>query len=155
MKIPRLLAISDPASRPGPAWRRWCSELEAAGVDGLQVRCKSASDRDLLALATEARPQAKTARTLLVNARFDIALAADADGVHAVDRHDAGLLDDGTRPEDRGLREEHDGRVEQRTARSGVRDREGAAGEIIGLELVVTRAGREVGDLRGDLRERL
>ncbi len=46
------------------------------------MRCKSASDRDLLALATEARSQAKTARTLLVNARFDIALAADADGVH-------------------------------------------------------------------------
>ncbi|MEO8198716.1 MAG: thiamine phosphate synthase [Thermoanaerobaculia bacterium] len=81
MKIPRLLAISSPEVRPGEAWRRWCSALAAAGVDGLQVRRKGGSDGELLALASEARVWTASALTLLLNARFDIALAADADGV--------------------------------------------------------------------------
>lgn len=80
--VPRLLAISSPDVRPGPAWRQWCSDLEAAGVDGLQVRRKDASDRDLLELACEARAHTTGAVTILVNARLDIALAARADGVH-------------------------------------------------------------------------
>lgn len=82
MKIPRLLAISSPAATPGPQWRRWCSELGAAGVDGLQVRRKGLADRELLELACEARAAAGGPRVLLVNARLDIALAAGADGVH-------------------------------------------------------------------------
>jgi thiamine-phosphate pyrophosphorylase len=78
--IPRLLAISSPDARPGAHWRRWCGELAAAGVDGLQVRCKQVADRDLLALATEAREA--TPLVVLVNGRPDIALAARAHGVH-------------------------------------------------------------------------
>lgn len=81
MKIPRLLAISSPEVRPGEAWRTWCGELAAAGVDGLQVRRKSGSDREVLALATDARARTAGALALLVNARFDLALAAGADGV--------------------------------------------------------------------------
>ena len=81
MKIPRLLAISSPQAAPGPEWRRWCSELGAAGVDGLQVRRKGGSDRELLALATAARAVQTRPRVLIVNARLDIALAANADGV--------------------------------------------------------------------------
>ncbi len=80
--IPHLLAISSPQASPGPLWRRWCSELAAAGVDGLQVRRKGASDRDLLALAREARDSAPGSMTILVNGRPDLALAARADGVH-------------------------------------------------------------------------
>jgi thiamine-phosphate pyrophosphorylase len=79
--IPRLLAISDPAASPGEAWRRWCTELGAAGVDGLQVRCKGGSDRQLLALA-QAAALSGGPGTVLVNSRIDIALAARADGVH-------------------------------------------------------------------------
>ncbi|MEO7795467.1 MAG: thiamine phosphate synthase [Thermoanaerobaculia bacterium] len=81
MKIPHLLAISSPEVRAGSAWRQWCSDLAAAGVDGLQVRRKDCTDRDLLALAAEARVSTAATVTLLVNARPDIALAADADGV--------------------------------------------------------------------------
>lgn len=81
MRIPRLLAICDPAAAPGPEWRRWCEALGAAGVDGLQVRRKACADRDLLALAGAAREASPGPRTLLVNARPDIALAARADGV--------------------------------------------------------------------------
>lgn len=67
---------------PGPEWRRWCGELGAAGVDGLQVRRQGSSDRELLALASEARAVAGRPAVLLVNRRLDIALAAGADGVH-------------------------------------------------------------------------
>ena len=80
MKIPHLLAISRPEITPGPDWRRWCGDLGAAGVDGLQVRRKHGSDRELLALATTARAAAGTL-TVIVNARLDIALTAGADGV--------------------------------------------------------------------------
>jgi thiamine-phosphate pyrophosphorylase len=78
--IPRLLAISSPEAGSGAHWRRWCGELAAAGVDGLQVRRKRASDQELLVLATEARATAPL--TVLVNGRPDIALAAGAHGVH-------------------------------------------------------------------------
>jgi len=81
LKIPRLLAISSPEASPGPVWRRWCNDLGAAGVDGLQVRRKGASDRDLLDLAIAARACAGAPETLLINSRLDIALAAGADGV--------------------------------------------------------------------------
>jgi len=66
---------------PGPDWQRWCQELGAAGVDGLQVRRKGCADRDLLDLALAARQAASGPRALFVNARPDIALAAGADGV--------------------------------------------------------------------------
>jgi thiamine-phosphate pyrophosphorylase len=82
LKIPRLLAISSPEATPGPAWRRWCGDLGVAGVDGLQVRKKGAGDRELLELGVEARASATASTTLLINSRFDIAIAAGADGVH-------------------------------------------------------------------------
>ena len=78
--IPRLLAISSPDASPGPRWQRWCSELALTGVDGLQVRRKGVSDQELLTLASEARAAGRW--TLFVNGRLDIALAAQADGVH-------------------------------------------------------------------------
>lgn len=78
--IPRLLAISSPEATSGAPWRRWCQDLAAAGVDGLQVRNKLVSDRELLAMVTEAR--AAMPLTVLVNGRPDIALAAGAHGVH-------------------------------------------------------------------------
>ena len=54
-----------------------------AGLPALQWREKDLCDRDLYAMALEAR--ALTRRygcKLLINARFDIAKAANADGVH-------------------------------------------------------------------------
>ena len=67
---------------PGEPWRQWCRDLGAAAVDGLQVRCKGLSDRHFLALAAEACSEPGRPEAVLVNARFDIALAANAAGVH-------------------------------------------------------------------------
>lgn len=80
-RIPRLLAISDRRRLEQP-FAAWVAALAAAGVDGLQLREKDLDDRDLLALADSARALLAPPATLLVNGRFDVALAADADGVH-------------------------------------------------------------------------
>jgi thiamine-phosphate pyrophosphorylase len=58
----------------------------AGGVDVVQVREKHASARERLALARDLRgPTAEAGVSLVVNDRVDIALAADADGVHLGD----------------------------------------------------------------------
>lgn len=55
--------------------------LAAAGIDGFQVRDKTASTADLLALVSSVRAVVGGA-CLVVNDRLDVALAAGADGVH-------------------------------------------------------------------------
>ena len=58
-------------------------EALAGGVDMVQLRDKSASDEELLAAAAEARAACDEHGALLwLNDRPDLALAADADGVH-------------------------------------------------------------------------
>ncbi|GMU66533.1 MAG: putative thiamine-phosphate synthase 2 [Acidobacteriota bacterium] len=81
MKAPRILAISDRAALGGD-WEAWCAAMAEAGVDALQIREKSASDRELLALARAARRRFPRPGLLLVNGRADVALAAAADGIH-------------------------------------------------------------------------
>jgi thiamine-phosphate pyrophosphorylase len=81
LKIPRLLAISDPAAVPGPDWDRWCAGLRAASVDGLQVRRPEGTDRELVELAFAARAAFPAPGALFVNRRPEIALTAQADGV--------------------------------------------------------------------------
>jgi thiamine-phosphate pyrophosphorylase len=55
----------------------------AAGVDWIQVREKDFPTRDLLSLVRKVKNFPNPARTrILVNSRADVALAADADGVH-------------------------------------------------------------------------
>jgi thiamine-phosphate pyrophosphorylase len=75
-----LLAISDRRSLPA-ALPAWCRELALAGVEAVQLREKDLDDRDLFELAAAVRP-ALGARTLLINGRADVALAAGAEGVH-------------------------------------------------------------------------
>ena len=62
------------------------TEAASAGVDYIQLREKDLSARDLESLAREAiqiiRNNKKSKTTLLINSRTDIALAAEADGVH-------------------------------------------------------------------------
>lgn len=79
-RVPRLLAISDAAERRGRPLETWLGELEAAGVDAVQVREKELGDRALYELVQAFRRL--WPRTLLVNGRIDVALAAGADGVH-------------------------------------------------------------------------
>ena len=76
---------------------------------------------------------------------------ADGDGVDAVDGDDGRLLHDDARAEDGDLRQEHHGGVEQRAARARVREREGAARQLVRLQLVVAPARGEVGDVLGEL----
>ncbi len=55
----------------------------AAGVDAIQLRDVAAAGSDLLAAATALRASTRRhGARLLVNDRIDVALAADADGVH-------------------------------------------------------------------------
>lgn len=102
MKIPRLLAISDETAEPGAAWKAWCAEVTAAGIDAIQIRNKAVSDRTVLRMVLEAlestgrsegvahvgseldRPleiEVQASVRVLVNRRFDLALASRADGV--------------------------------------------------------------------------
>jgi thiamine-phosphate pyrophosphorylase len=58
----------------------------AGGVDVVQVREKHAAAREQLAIARDLRePTADAGVPLVVNDRVDVALAADADGVHLGD----------------------------------------------------------------------
>lgn len=63
--------------------RRLAEETLAGGVDVVQLRDKSATDRDLLRAGQIVREATLAAGALfIVNDRADLALALDADGVH-------------------------------------------------------------------------
>jgi thiamine-phosphate pyrophosphorylase len=85
VRIPRLLAISDrfPAAPTAsyPALDSWLEGLEAAGIEGLQLRDKALSDRHLFHLARRTVSRLPRA-VVLVNGRADSAHAAGAAGVH-------------------------------------------------------------------------
>jgi len=81
-KVPHLLAITDLASLAGVEVEAWLGALAAAGVGGVQVRAKDLADRDLLDLVRRTRASLPPSTALLVNGRPDVALVAEADGVH-------------------------------------------------------------------------
>ena len=71
-------AITDASFRPGHA-----AHLASLGVDYLQLRAKSLSTAELLALTRTILAEIKDTPTrLLINSRADIALASHAHGVH-------------------------------------------------------------------------
>ena len=79
---PRLYALTDRqlAGRPHV---EVVAELLAAGVRLIQLRDKEATARELLLAARAClRLTREAGATLIVNDRVDVALAADADGVH-------------------------------------------------------------------------
>ena len=82
--IPTLMAIRRGGKRPElEAWLDALAENAVAeGVDAVQIRDKSAPDRDLYELARLARARLPLEIAVLVNRRPDIALAAGCDGVH-------------------------------------------------------------------------
>ena len=60
-----------------------CAGALAGGADCIQLREKGKSDRELLSLAAKIRRCCRQARSLfLMNDRADLAILADADGVH-------------------------------------------------------------------------
>ncbi len=81
-RVPRLLAITDPVALAEVGLEAWLRLLADAAVEAVQVRAKELDDRDLLELARRARAGLPAATTVLINGRPDVALIAEADGVH-------------------------------------------------------------------------
>ncbi|MBI4468025.1 MAG: thiamine phosphate synthase [Acidobacteria bacterium] len=80
---PLLYLITDRKSLPGGDLPRLAAEAAASGIDLIQVREKDLCDRDLCALVSSLLRGVSSGRSrLLVNDRFDIALACGAHGVH-------------------------------------------------------------------------
>jgi thiamine-phosphate pyrophosphorylase len=80
--LPRIHCITDLGAHDGPALDMLAAVV-AQGVDAVQVRAKSLTDRELVAF-TEALVDrlCGTTAAVIVNDRLDVALAAGAHGVH-------------------------------------------------------------------------
>ncbi|MDD1718518.1 MAG: thiamine phosphate synthase [Methanoregulaceae archaeon] len=78
-----LYVITDERLSMGRTHGRIAAEAIRGGADVIQLRDKGMSARDLLAVAREIVVYTRAAgRLLIVNDRFDIALASGANGVH-------------------------------------------------------------------------
>ena len=79
----RLMVITDPRPACGRPLEEVVADCLAAGATAIQLRDKEADDATLLEQATKLADIAHAHDALLiVNDRFDVALAAGADGVH-------------------------------------------------------------------------
>jgi thiamine-phosphate pyrophosphorylase len=79
----RLYGVLDPARTRGRAPVALAAQAAAGGITLLQLRDKTSCTRDLVDLASAVKAATAPHRVpLLVNDRVDVALAADADGVH-------------------------------------------------------------------------
>jgi len=80
---PLLYAITDGRALAGRDPLPMIERAVAAGIDLIQIRERELSARELLALAAAAVKRARgTATRILINDRLDVALAAQADGIH-------------------------------------------------------------------------
>lgn len=80
---PLLSYITDRRGLAGDDPLPIIEQAVAAGLDLIQLRERDLSARDLLLIANAAVARCRGSKTrLLVNDRLDIALAADADGLH-------------------------------------------------------------------------
>src|SRR3989338_2175871 len=78
-----LHAILDPSQTKGRPLSSILRELLNGGIRIIQLRAKEVATNELFTLGREARQLTRTAGCLMiVNDRVDIALAAQADGVH-------------------------------------------------------------------------
>lgn len=79
----RLMVVTDPTPACGRSLLEVVEECLEAGAPAIQLRDKSASDTKLYGLALQLGEAAhRHGALLIVNDRFDVALAAGADGVH-------------------------------------------------------------------------
>lgn len=79
----RLVVLTEPAPACGRPLEELVRECVAAGATCIQLRDKEAADDELLTLAIRVGAAARSGGAMfLLNDRFDIALAAGADGVH-------------------------------------------------------------------------
>ena len=82
MELPRLYAITD-RKKYGENYLDTLEKILKKGVKMVQLREKDMKDSELYELAKEVRRLTqKYDALLLINERFDIALAIEADGVH-------------------------------------------------------------------------
>ena len=82
LQCAQLYVIVD-AQRPLDSWSRQVRSLVVAGADVIQLRDKRLADRPLLARARQLRELTQASSTMFImNDRADLALLADADGVH-------------------------------------------------------------------------
>ncbi|MGH9382423.1 MAG: thiamine phosphate synthase [Thermoanaerobaculia bacterium] len=79
---PRSLAISAGEGDPPDAIGAWVERVAAAGVEAVEIREKAVPDGRLLELVCTAVQASAGRLRVLVNGRFDVAMAAGADGVH-------------------------------------------------------------------------
>lgn len=79
----RLMVVTDPRPRSGRPLRDVVEACLEAGAGAIQLRDKTATDESLYRQASELGDLVhEHGAILIVNDRFDIALAAGADGVH-------------------------------------------------------------------------
>lgn len=76
------MAISAGRPVPDDDLLRWADLMVEIGVEAVQLRERHLGDRRLLDLARALRRRIPAPTRLLISARFDIALAAAADGAH-------------------------------------------------------------------------
>ncbi len=78
----QLYAVTPDVGDPAVALDR-IGKLLAGGVDAVQLRSRHLSDRDIVSLAKKIKNMCEaTAALFIMDNRVDLALAADADGVH-------------------------------------------------------------------------
>lgn len=78
-----LYALADPLDRPDLSYPALAAQLCAGGARLLQLRVKRRPSRDFLSDALAVRRICRRhGATFIVNDRVDVALAAEADGVH-------------------------------------------------------------------------
>ncbi len=78
----KALYVTDRRSAGDARWKETLAALSGAPGLSVQLREKSVADRECLGWARLARSLLGAEVSLYVNRRFDIALAAEADGVH-------------------------------------------------------------------------
>ncbi len=79
----RLYLVLDPAAIGDRNPLELCQKVIEAGVACLQIRWKSATDREIIDLARALLPITSGANVpLIINDRVDLALASGAEGVH-------------------------------------------------------------------------
>jgi thiamine-phosphate pyrophosphorylase len=77
------MVLTDPSPACGRGLATVVAECLEAGATAIQLRDKKATARELFETALELLPEVRARKALLVvNDRFDVALAAGADGVH-------------------------------------------------------------------------
>jgi thiamine-phosphate diphosphorylase len=78
-----LYLIADPSQVGDRPFLQVVGAALSGGATAVQLRCKTATARDILEIGAEMRPlAARHSAALLINDRPDLALALDADGVH-------------------------------------------------------------------------